>query len=128
MTQQKIISSYLRQAKRNCPFFIQKKLIIDLKNHLFDYFDDNPGSTLEDIINHLGPPEKFADEYLLLMDEPIRRKFIQKDRWIKWSCLTGVAAIVLIAAVTAFGILYEVSQTNVYYCYECVTENNIKQN
>lgn len=83
---------------------------------------------MEDIINHLGPPEKFADEYLLLMDEPIRKKIIQKDRWIKWSCLTGVAAIVLIAAVTAFGILYEVSQTKVYYCYEYVTENNIKQN
>ena len=76
MTQQKIISSYLRQVKWNCPFSFRRKLITDLKSHLFDYFDDNPGSTYEDITNHLGPPEKFADEYLLVMEETARKKAI----------------------------------------------------
>lgn len=126
MTQQKIISSYLRQVKRNCPFSFRKKLITDLKSHLFDYFDDNPCSTYEDITNHLGSPEKFADEYLLSMDEPVRMKFIQKDRWIKWSCLTGVAAIVLIIAVTASWMLIKISQKRVHYYHEYVTEDSIK--
>lgn len=126
MTQQKIISSYLRQAKRNCPFSFRKKLITDLKSHLFDYFDDNPGSTFEDIKNHLGPPEKFADEYLLSMDEPVRKKFIQKDSWIKWSCLVGIVSIVLIIMVTAVWMLLEISQKREYRYYEYITENDME--
>lgn len=114
--------------KRNCPFSFRKKLVADLKSHLFDYFDDNPGSTYEDITNHLGPPEKFADEYLLVMEETTRKKAIQKNRWVKWSVLTGVAAIVLIIAVTAVWILVEVSQTRVYHSHEYVTENSIEYN
>lgn len=125
MTQQKIISSYLRQVKRNCPFSFRRKLIADLKSHLLDYFDDNPGSTYEDITNHLGPPEKFADEYLLIMEETARKKAIQKNRWVKWSILTGVAAIVLIIVVTAVWMLVEISQKRVHYYYEYITENSI---
>ncbi len=123
MTQQKIISIYLKQVKRNCPFSFRKKLISDLKNHLFDYFDDNPGSTLEDIKNHLGPPERFTDEYLLVMDETTRKKAICKAKWIKYSILSGIASIVLIIAVTAVMMLVEISQTRVYYYNEYITED-----
>ncbi len=126
MTQQKIISSYLRQVKRNCPFSIQKKLINDLKNHLFDYFDDNPCSTFEDITNHFGAPEKFADEYLLAMDKDARKKAIQKTKWVKWSFLVGVTAIVFIIAVTAVWMLIEISQKREYHYYEYITENSIE--
>ncbi len=111
--------------KRNCPFSFRKKLVADLKSHLFDYFDDNPGSTYEDITNHLGPPEKFADEYLLVMEETTRKKAIQKNRWVKWSVLTGVVTIVLIIVVTAVWILVEVSQKIIHYYYEYITENSI---
>lgn len=126
MTQQKIISSYLKQVRKNCPFSFRNKLIADLRSHLFDYFEDNPGTTFEDITNHLGPPEKFADEYLLVMDETARKKAIQKNRWVKWSVLTGVAAIVLIIAVTAVWMLVEVSQTRVYHSREYITEGSIE--
>ena len=126
MTRQKIISSYLKQVKRNCPFPFRKRLVADLKNHLEDYFDDKPSGTLEDIINHMGAPEKFADEYLMAMDEPARQKTIQKSRWLKQICLIGVASIVLIFAVTAAWMLIEISQKRVHYYYEYVTENSIE--
>ena len=125
MTQQKIISSYLRQVRKNCPFSFRKKLIADLRSHLFDYFEDHPAATYEDITNHLGPPNKFADEYLLAMDETARKKAIQKTGWVKWSVLTGIATIVLIIAVTAVGMLIEISQKRVYYYHEYVTEDSI---
>lgn len=128
MTQQKIISSYLKRVKKNCPFFFRKKLITDLKSHLFDYLDDNPDSTLEDIINHLGAPEKFADEYLLVMDETTRKKAIRKAKWIKYSILSGIASIVLIIAVTAVMMLIKISQIRVYYYNEYVTEDIVKYN
>lgn len=123
MTQQKIISSYLKQVKRNCPFSFRKKLISDLQNHLFDYLDDNPGSTLEDIKNHLGLPEKFADEYLLVMDETTRKKAIHKTKWIKYGILSGIVSIVLIIAVTAVMMLVKISQTRVHYYNEYITED-----
>lgn len=123
MTQQKIISIYLKQVKRNCPFYFRKKLISDLKNYLFDYLDDNPGSTLEDIKNNLGPPEKFADEYFLVMEETTRKKTICKAKWVKYSILFGIASIVLIIAVTAIMMLVKISQTRVHYYNEYVTED-----
>ncbi len=127
MTQQKIISSYLKRVKKNCPFSFRKKLTTDLKNHLLDYLDDNPDSTLEDIINHLGSPEKYADEYLLVIDETTRKKTIHKAKWIKYSILSGIATIVLIIAVTATMILFKISQIRVYYYYnEYVTEDIVK--
>ncbi len=128
MTQQKIIATYLRQVKRNCPFSFRKKLITDLKSHLSDYLEDNPDSTLEDLENHLGSPEKFADEYLLATDETTRKKSIRKTKWIKYSILFGVISIVLIIAVTAIMMLVNLSQTRVYYYNEYVTEDIIEQN
>ena len=124
MTQQKIISSYIRQAKKNCPFSFRKKLGIYLKNHLCDYFDDHPNSTFNDITNRLGPPEKFADEYLLYTDETTRKKILQKTKWFKRSILIGITAIVLIWTVIATGILIEISKKRVHYYYEYVTESS----
>lgn len=124
MTQQKIIVSYLRQAKRNCPIPLRKKQITDLENYLFDYLDDHPGSTLEDLVNHLGPPEKFADELILSMDETARRKAIQKARWVKWCCIFTAAAILLITAATAIGLVCSKLDSRVYYYYNYVTEDN----
>ena len=126
MTQEKIISCYLRQVKRNCPFSFRKRLIADLRSHLIDYFDDNPCNTFEDITNHLGPPEKFADEYLLVIDEITRKKALQKARWTKRSVLAGISAIVLIIAVTAVWMLVEISQKRVYHSYEYITQDNIE--
>lgn len=123
MTQQKIIAGYLRQVKRNCPISLRKKRMTDLENYLFDYLDDHPGNTLEDLINHLGPPEKFADEFILSMDETARRKSIRKTRWVKWCCIF-TAAILLIASATSIWLIHAKFQTRVYYYYDYVTEDN----
>lgn len=120
-----MVSSYLKQVKKNCPFTIRKKLITNLKAHLFDYLDDNPESTIEDIINHLGPPEKYADEYLLVMDETTRKKSIQKNKLIKYCILFGTIAILFSIALTAVIMLIKISQIRVYYYYEYVTEDII---
>jgi len=105
---------------------VEKELITDLKSHLLDYLEDNPDSTLEDLKNHLGSPEKFADEYLLAMDETTRKKALRRTKWIKYSILSGIASIVLIIAVTAIMMLVILSQTRVYYYNEYVTEDIIE--
>ena len=124
MTQQKIVSSYLRQVKRNCPISLQKKQMTDLESCLLDYLDDHPGSTYEDLVNHLGAPEKFADELILTMDEAARRKAIQKTRWAKLCCIFTAAVILLITAATAIGLIHAKLETRVYYYYEGITVDN----
>lgn len=124
MTRQKIISGYLRQLKRNCPYSFRKKLAREIKSHLLDFLDDNPDSTLEDITEHFGPPGKFADEYLLAMDEAARKKTIQKTRGIKWGILAGAVAVVIITTLTASRMLVAMTQRKVYYVHEYITESN----
>ena len=124
MTQQKIISGYLRQVKRNCPISLRKKQLTDLESCLLDYPEDHPGSTYEELVNHLGAPEKFADELFLTMDEAARMKAIQKARWIKLCYIFTAAIILLITAATAIVLIHAKFQTRVYYYSEEVTEDN----
>ena len=121
MTQQKIISGYLRQVKRNCPISLKKKQMTDLESCLWDYLEDHPDSTYEDLVNHLGAPEKFADGLILTMDATARRKAIQKTRWVKLCCIFTAAVILLIASATAIGLIHAKLETQVYYYYEYVT-------
>ena len=128
MTRQEIVSSYLRQVRRNCPFSFRRKLITDLESHISDYLDDNPGSTLEDVINYLGQPEKIADECLLAMDEIARQRILDKTKWIKRGILIGISIIVLITACTAFYTLFKISETRVYYIQESITNEDAEMN
>lgn len=123
MTQEKLIAAYIRQVKKKCPLPIRKKLTVDLESYLLDYLDDHPCNTLEDLTSSLGTPEKYVDEYFLSMEEAARRNLLFKTVWLKRSILGGIAAIVLIILVTAGWLVYETSQTMVYYYYEYIPEN-----
>ena len=70
------------------------------------------------------PPGKFADEYLLAMDEAARKKTIQKTRGIKWGILAGAVAVVIITTLTASRMLVAMTQRKVYYVHEYITESN----
>ena len=128
MNRQKIISSYIRRVRKNCPFSFRKKLITDLESHLSDYLDDNPSSTLEDVINYLGSPEKIADECLWAMDETARQKILNKSKCIKRSIVIGISATVLIIAITAVYMLIKVAETRVYYFQESITYKDVETN
>ena len=74
MNKQNIFSDYVKQAGKNCPSSFKKKLIVDLTDTLSEYLNENPNASLEDVTNRFGSPEKFADEYILAMDETSRKK------------------------------------------------------
>lgn len=127
MVNEQDLSKYIRQAGKGCPFFVRKRLTAELRSNLSDFLDAHPEYTMEDVRAHFGAPEKFADEYLLTLDENTREKYIHRTKFIKWSCLFVSLAIVLVIAVTALMLLHEVSETRVYYYYEYVTEDSISQ-
>ncbi len=117
------ISAYLKQAGKNCPFSFRKRLRMDLKNNLSDYLEENPDSTMEDVMQHFGSPEKFADEYVLAMDDKLRKKTVFKAKCVKRSVLIGVIVIVLTVVITAAWIITENSQTAGVYYSEGIIED-----
>ena len=124
MTRQKIISSYLKQVKKNCPFAFRKRLSTDLESHLSDYLEANPDKTLEDVINYLGPPEKIVDECFWAMEETSRQKMLNKNKWTKRIILVGISIFVLITTYTAVYTLVKISRT--YYIQESINYENIE--
>ena len=116
MNSQKEIKRYLKCVGKNCPRYFKRNLMDDLIDHLCDYLDENPDSSFDNIVKHFGAPEKFADEYILALDEDTRKKLMSKTRWIKKGIIIGIAVIILMAIVTATWIIIENSQeVGVYY-------------
>lgn len=122
MHEQAVIKSYLKRAGKNCPHSFKRKLTEDLKSHLYDYIDENPNASFDDIVEHFGLPEKFSDEYILAMEDDTRKKLISKNKWIKMAFLIGVTIFVIIVAVTSIWIIIENSQTAGVYYSEGISE------
>lgn len=118
MVNQGEIAKYLRQARKGCPASYRRKLITEIRNNLSEFLDDNPECTMEDVLDHFGPPEKFADEYLLAMDNNDRINVFRKAGCVKKTICVGIAAIVLIVAIATVWIVHENSQTVGYFYFE----------
>ncbi len=114
------ISNYLKQIGKKVPFAFRKKLITELRHNISEYIDEYPNSTIEDVIDHFGTPEKFADEYILAMDENARKEAIYKAGLIKKSIFITLAIMLLIITTTAIWIICENSQTAGYYYEEVI--------
>lgn len=116
-----LISLYLKQVKKHCPFCFRKKLITELKSDLLDFLKEYPDSTLEDIYQRFGSPETFSYENILAMDEEQRHKLIHRSIRI-WRCVfTGVILAVLIILTAAVWIVHENSQhVTPYYREEII--------
>lgn len=79
---------------------------------------------MEDVLEHFGSPEKFADEYLFAMDDVERRIILHNTRWIKLVVCFGIATIILVIAIAAIWIVYENSQSVIHYDYEEIIEHS----
>ncbi len=118
MITQKEVAKYLKQVRRFLPYPFKKKLVTELQNNISDFLDENPNSTYDNFISHFGTPQKFADEYILSVDEDTRKKAIHKTKWIKRCIIIGISVIILIALITAIWIICENSQTVITYYSE----------
>lgn len=93
MVNQREIAKYVRQAGKKCSAPYRRKLIAELQNSLSDFFEDNPEHSMEDILEHFGSPEKFADEYLLAMDRAERSNLLRIAKWIKITVCVSITII-----------------------------------
>lgn len=120
MKKSKETSLYLKQVSKKCPVSFRKRMMMDIESSLSDYSDEHPNCTIDDIVQHFGTPEKFADEYILALDEKSREKLLSKAKWLKWGFLIGIVIFLIIVAIAAIWIIFENSQIAGYY-YEHIT-------
>lgn len=59
------LNDYLKDIKRNmiCSNSIKKLFIKDFKNRIDEYLDENPNTSIDDIINNFGNPEDIVRSF-----------------------------------------------------------------
>lgn len=92
-----LIKKYLKEAKKNCPFALRKRLDAELKNNLTEFCEGQSSVTMETIEKRFGKPEQYATEYLSLCDGTDLTKKLTHSKKIKITVL--VTAIILISLV-----------------------------
>lgn len=92
-----LIKKYLKEAKKNCPFALRKRLDAELKNNLTEFCEGQSSVTMETIEKRFGKPEQYATKYLSLCDGTDLTKKLTHSKKIKITVL--VTAIILISLV-----------------------------
>ena len=59
------LNDYLKDIKRNmiCSNSIKKLFIKDFKNRIDEFIDENPNTSIDDIINNFGNPEDIVRSF-----------------------------------------------------------------
>lgn len=115
MVNQRDISKYVWQAKKDCPVLFRKKLAAELQSNLSDFLETHPECTMDHVRAYFGSPEKFADEYLLALDAADRQKLFRKAKWVRKVVFIGTVIVVLVITVAAIWIVNENSRSAGYY-------------
>ncbi len=121
---QKEFTNYVMRAGKKCHTSYRRELTAELQNSLSDFIEDTPNHTMADVLEHFGSPEKFADEYLLTMDETERRTVLHKARWIRKAVSAGMAIAILIIAVVVGWIVHDNSQSVAFIMKKYIKQNN----
>lgn len=69
----------------------------ELKESILDYLEENPDSTLDDVVAHFGSAETIGYSYILEMDEKERQKLLNHAFWVKRCMIVAVIACLLLA-------------------------------
>lgn len=122
-----LIKKYLKEAKKNCPFALRKRLDAELKNNLTEFCEGQSSVTMETIEKRFGKPEQYATEYLSLCDGTDLTKKLTHSKKIKITVL--VTAIILISLVvgTMVYIIKRNEATSPVQIYINVTEESTNE-
>ena len=99
MVTQREIKSYIRQVKKACPFSFRRKMLFSLKSGIADYIEENPDSSIDDIINHFGLPKNFATEFVASIDDKKFLRNLSVKTAIKYAAIIGFVIVVLLTVI-----------------------------
>lgn len=124
----KVIDSYLKAAKKNCPRKYKKQLSEELENSLLEFCEGKENVTKQAVENKFGDPRQYAAEFFSTYGEA---EFAKEVRRMKRTRMAIVAAIVLAALLllgtVAFIIRWNQEHKAVYVYYN-VSEGAVVEN
>jgi Predicted membrane protein len=123
MTKQKIgysyrLNRYFRQIKYKLPCSgkTKRKLIQDLRDRVDAMTEEQPGITIEEIVQALGTADQITEEYLSSLDsDELRRKVISSRRVIRILAILITVVIITLVATVAGLILWNHYCANGHY-------------
>lgn len=123
---EKEIKKYFHKIRVSliCDLKTKNKIMKDLKNDVEEYLEQNPDSSLENVIEHFGKPETIAEEFAISSGiDYIKKSRIHKTVKIAVIVLLVLASIFTIA--TSIVIIGNHKRTAIYYYEENVEDFGI---
>ena len=115
---------FFKNAKSNlnCPHKIKKDLILRIESSVYDYIENRPDASYDDITAQFGSPRELADSYINSLDSEEISKAIKKAKTIKIAVIV-TCIIALIALFATFAkMISDNSDSQYKYHDETITD------
>ncbi len=123
---EKELKKYLRRIKGAlvCNFKTKRKILKDLKNNVEEYLEQNPDSSLEDLMEYFGKPESIAEEFAVSAGIDYIKK-TKVHKMIKLIVIILLILALVFTIITSIVIITNNKRTAVYYYEESVEDLGI---
>ena len=119
MVNQREINQYIKQVTKKSPRQLRSRLQGELEGNISEFLEHHADSSIQDIVDHFGSPEKYAEEYFAANECDERLQQMKRGKRLTFFNVASVLLIILIICVAAFIICKENSRTAGYY-YEYI--------
>lgn len=107
-----------------CDRKTKSKVLKDFKNNVYDYIDNNPNTSFDELVEHFGTPDTIAEEFAAEMGADYIRK-TKCNKKIKIIFIVILASIAVFIGILTTVIILNNSRNAVYYYEETVSDFGI---
>lgn len=122
MASQREIKHYIKQATKKLPRQLRSRLQGELEGNISEFLEHHADSSIQDIVDHFGSPEKYVEEYFAANECDERLQQMKRGKLLSCFNVASVLLIILIICAAAFIICKENSRTAGYYYHYVLTE------
>ena len=88
---------------------------MELEGNISEFMEHHGECSMQDIVDHFGTPEKYAEEYLAANECDERLQQTKRSKHLSLFIVASILVVVLIIGVTAVTLYKEHSHTLGYY-------------
>jgi len=117
---------YIKMIERQllCPRKAKESMLLNLKNSVLEYTEENPDVTLDEMKSRFGEPKAIADDYIASLDQEDLRKAIKKSDFLKRAIIISVAIVVLAVVITSVIVVIHNNANSTKYIYDSIDDLN----
>ena len=111
------LNAYVNTVKKMLRYVPGRRQIVkNLRRELEGYLEQNPGSTMEDVYRLFGTPESMTEQVVSAMSQDEIEKNMKRVKIVRTlAVVTAVTAVVLFVLTMAGMVMWNYSNTPIYY-------------